>query len=224
MYKLSPSDFAYLYEECKHCYYLKVRRGIDRPKGIFPAIFGAINTRIQGNMVGKDLRELSDKLPAGIVESQEGFVESQIIPGTKAYIKGKYDLLVRLPDNSYMVIDLKLSKPDEEKVTKYQSQLWSYVYTFEHPASGVPKQITKAGLLIFYPDVASFANGTASLTFPPTWLEVPINRGAFTKFIGEVSLLLEGPTPPEKQTCDWCKYRHLGEKLSHPQTEDVREN
>lgn len=48
MYKLSPSDFAYLYEECKHCYYLKVRRGIERPKGVFPAIFGAINTRIQG--------------------------------------------------------------------------------------------------------------------------------------------------------------------------------
>ena len=221
MYKLSPSDFAYLYEECKHCYYLKVRRGIDRPKGVFPAIFGAINTRIQGNMVGKDLRELSDKLPAGIVESQEGFVESQVIPGTKAYIKGKYDLLVRLPDNSYMVIDLKLSKPDEEKITKYQSQVWSYVYAFEHPAEVAPRKITKAGLLVFYPDAVTIAGGTASLTFPPTWLEVPIDRGAFTKFIGEISLLLEGPTPPENQKCDWCKYRHLGEKLSHPEASDI---
>ena len=221
MYKLSPSDFAYLYEECKHCYYLKVRRGIGRPSMPFPAVFGAINTRIQGNMVGKDLRDLSDKLPAGMVESQEGYVESLDIPGTKVFIKGKYDLLVRLPDNSYMIIDLKLSKPDEEKVTKYQSQLWSYVYAFEHPTSGEAKKITKAGLLVFYPDVATIGNGTASLTFPPTWMEVPIDRDAFTKFIGEVSLLLEGPTPPENKNCDWCKYRHLGEKLSHPEASDI---
>jgi CRISPR/Cas system-associated exonuclease Cas4 (RecB family) len=221
MYKLSPSDFAYLYEECKHCYYLKVRMMMGRPSSPFPAVFGAINTRIQGNMIGKNLRELSDKLPTGIVESQEGYVESQKIPGTEVYVKGKYDLLVRLPDNSYMVIDLKLSKPDEEKITKYQSQIWSYVFAFEHPSNGEAKQITRAGLLVFYPDAVTLKDNTASLTFPPTWLEVPIDRAAFINFISEVSGLLEGPTPPENPNCDWCKYRHLGEALSHPQTSDL---
>lgn len=217
MYKLSPSDFAYLYEECKQCYYLKVRRGMGRPSGAFPAVFGAINTRIQGDLIGKDLRELSDKLPGGIVESQEGFVESQAIAGTQVFVKGKYDLLVRLPDGSYMVVDLKLSKPDEEKVAKYQSQLWSYVFAFEHPKTGVPKNILRTGLLMFYPDAVSIANGVASLTFPPTWLEVPIDRDGFTNFIGEVSFLLEGPTPPENPNCDWCKYRYANEALTHPQ-------
>lgn len=221
MYKLSPSDFAYLYEECKHCYYLKIRKGIGRPQGVFPAVFGAINSRLQGNMVGKGLRELSPTLPEGIVESQEQFVKSVPIPGTSVYVGGRYDLLVRLPDNTYMIIDLKLSSPSDEKVTKYQSQLWTYVYAFEHPAEGVPKQITRAGLLMFYPDAVSFANNVASLTFPPTWLEVPIDRGAFTSFITEVSGLLEGPTPPENPDCNWCKYRHLGEALAHPQTSDI---
>ena len=94
MYKLSPSDFAYLYEECKHCYYLKIRRNIGRPSGIFPGVFSAINTRLQGNMIGKDLRELSATLPEGIVESQEGFVESEPVAGTQVYVKGKYDLLL----------------------------------------------------------------------------------------------------------------------------------
>lgn len=216
MYKLSPSDFAYLYEECKHCYYLKVRRGMGRPSGAFPAVFGAINTRIQGDLIGKDLRELSDKLPEGIVESQEVFVESQPIVGTQVYVKGKYDLLVRLPDGSYMVVDLKLSKPDEEKVAKYQSQLWSYVYAFEHPKTSVSKNITRTGLLMFYPDAVFIANGVASLTFPPTWLEVPIDRDGFINFIGEVSLLLEGPTPPANPKCDWCKYRHANEVLTNP--------
>jgi CRISPR/Cas system-associated exonuclease Cas4 (RecB family) len=221
MYKLSPSDFAYLYEECKHCYYLKIRKGIGRPSSPFPAVFSAINSRLQGNMVGKDLRELSDTLPAGIVESQEQFVQSDVPPGINVFISGRYDLLVRLSDGTYMVIDLKLSKPDEEKITKYQSQLWSYIYAFEHPAKGEPKQITRTGLLVFYPDIVSFTDGVASLTFPPTWLEVPIDRTAFLNFIAEVSGLLEGSTPPENQDCNWCKYRHLGESLSHPQTSDI---
>lgn len=221
MYKLSPSDFAYLYEECKHCYYLKIRKGIGRPQLPFPGVFSAINTRLQGNMVGKDLRELSPKLPQGIVESQEKFVQSDVPVGTNVFVSGKYDLLVRLPDNTYMIIDLKLSSPTEEKIAKYQSQLWSYVYAFEHPAKSSPKQITRTGLLIFYPDTVSFTSGVASLTFPPTWLEVPIDRVAFTNFIAEVSGLLEGPTPPENTNCDWCKYRHLGEALAHPQTSDI---
>ena len=221
MYKLSPSDFAYLYEECKHCYYLKIRKGISRPSGIFPAVFGAINTRIQGNMVGKDLRELSNTLPEGIVESQEQFIKSVPIVGTNVYVSGRYDLLVRLKDGSYMIVDLKLSSPNEEKISKYQSQLWTYTYAFEHPTEGALKQITRAGLLMFYPDAVSFANNAASLTFPPTWLEVPIDRPAFADFIAGVSGLLEGPTPPENPNCNWCKYRHLGEALAHPQASDI---
>lgn len=221
MYKLSPSDFAYLYGECKHCYYLKVRRGIWRPTGVFPAVFGAINTKLQGNMVGHDLKELSPLLPAGIVESQEKFVQSAVIPGTGVYIYGRYDLLVRQPDGSYLFIDLKLSSPTEEKIAKYQSQLAAYVYAFAHPDKGEPKQVNRAGLLIFYPDAVTFAGGSASLTFPPTWLEVPTDQSAFLKLISEVNTLLEGPTPPENPNCQWCRYRHLGEALSHPQTSDI---
>ena len=218
MYKLSPSDFAYLYEECKLCYYLKIKKGIGRPQGIFPAIFGAINSRLQGNMVGKDLRKLSDKLPAGIVESQEGFVKSALVPDTNVYVGGRYDLLVRLEDGTYMIVDLKLSAPNDEKIAKYQSQLCTYAYAFEHPAEGEPKKITRAGLLMFYPDTVSFAKGSASLTFPPKWLEVPVDGDAFMKFIQGVNDLLEGPMPPENPDCEWCKYRHLGDTLTHTET------
>lgn len=221
MYKLSPSDFAYLYEECKHCYYLKIRKGISRPQLPFPGVFSAINTRLQGNMVGKDLWELSPALPEGVVESQEGYVQSIVVPGTNVYVKGKYDLLVRLPDGTYMIVDLKLSTPSEEKGSKYKTQLWSYMYAFEHPHSGESKHITRAGLLIFYPDAVSFGSGSASLTFPPTWIEVPVDHDGFSQFIMQVNDLLEGSTPPENPNCSWCKYRHLGEALSHPQTSDI---
>lgn len=215
MYKLSPSDFAYLWEECKCCYYLKIKHGIYRPSSPFPAVFGALNSRLQGALIGKDLRELSDILPEGIVESQEGFVESKTIPETSVYIKGKYDLLVKQPDGKYLIVDFKISQPSEEKIAKYQTQLQAYHYAFEYPVIGQSKDITKLGLIVMYPDQAKFEDGKAVIDFPPKWLEIEIKRDTFLQFMGEVNKLLNGPTPPEDPNCSWCKYRHLGETVSH---------
>ena len=207
MYKLSPSDFAYLYEECKFCYYQKIKHGIYQPSMPMPGVFTAINTRIQGTLVDKNLRELSTDLPDGIVESQEGFVESKNVPGTDVFIKGKYDLLVYQPDNTYMLVDLKISQPHEDKIDKYQTQLAAYQYALEHPAQGKPINITKIGLLIFYPDSISFKSGKAFLEFPPNWLEVPIDKEGFLVFVKEVDKLLAGPNPAEGKDCKWCIYR-----------------
>jgi hypothetical protein len=105
-YKLSPSDFAYLYEECKLCYCLKVRHGISQPHMPMPGIFSSINSLIQGNLVGKNLKELSKELPDGTVVTQEGWVDSEVIPDTSVYIKGKYDLLVKNPDGTYKILSV----------------------------------------------------------------------------------------------------------------------
>jgi len=214
-YKLSPSDFAYLYQECKCCYYLKIKHGVQRPQMPFPGVFSALNSRLQGTLIGKNLQELSTLLPEGIVESQEGFVESEIIPGTNAYIKGKYDLLVKQADGTYIVVDFKITSPDEEKIAKYQTQLRAYHYAFEFPVKGTPKEITKLGLIAMYPDRVKFAKGEAFLSFPPKWLEIDIKRENFLKFVKEINKLLEGPIPPENPACKWCEYRHYGEKYAH---------
>lgn len=214
-YKLSPSDFAYLYEECKCCYYLKIKNGISRPQMPFPGVFSALNTRLQGSLIGKNLNELSPLLPEGIVESQEGFIESKVVPGTNLYIKGKYDILVKQSDGTYLIVDFKISQPSEEKIVKYQTQLQAYHYAFEFPTKNAPKEITKLGLIIMYPDKVAFAKGQAYISFPPKWLAIDIKKDIFIKFIQGVQKLLEGPMPPEYPNCNWCKYRHLGEKLSH---------
>jgi len=215
MYKLSPSDFAYLYEECKLCYYLKVKHGITRPQMPMPGVFSAINTRIQGSLVGKDLHFLSDKLPDGVVESQEGWVESKRVPGTDVYIKGKYDLLVKLGDGSHLLVDLKISQPDIGKIEKYGTQLNAYKFALENPASGEPIKITRLGLLIFYPDKVELDDGVAELEFPAKWLEVPIDDDGFLNFIKKIDTLLAGPTPEETESCKWCEYRHVGENWTH---------
>lgn len=214
-YKLSPSDFAFLYEECKCCYYLKVKHDMQRPFAPFPGVFSAMNTRLQGTLIGKNLQELSPLLPEGIVESQEKFVESKVISGTNLYIKGKYDLLVNQADGTYIVIDFKITSPDEEKIVKYQTQLQAYHYAFEFPANGEPKEISKLGLVIMYPDQISFKNGQAVLSFPPKWLEIDIKKDDFLEFIQGIHKLLNGPVPPENLDCKWCEYRHYGEKYAH---------
>lgn len=172
-----------------------------------PGVFGAINTRIQGNLVGKSLKTISKDLPDGEVVIQEGWVESVVIPNTSVYLKGKYDLLVKNPDGSHTLVDLKISQPGDDKIEKYKTQLGAYKFALENPKDGKPIKISKMGLLIFYPDQAEFKNGKALLDFPAHWFEVPSDEGGFLNFAKEVDSLLKGPKPPATETCIWCIYR-----------------
>ena len=215
MYKLSPSDFAYLYEECKLCYCLKIKHGIYQPSMPMPGVFSAINTRLQGTLVGKNLQSLAKDLPDGEVVNQEGWVDSVVVPMTSVYIKGKYDLLVKNPDETHTLVDLKISQASEDKIEKYKTQLYAYKFALENPKAGEPSKITKIALLVFYPDTVSFENNLARLDFPPKWLEVPIDQEGFLKFMKDIDILLSSPLPEENKDCKWCQYRHLGEKLTH---------
>ncbi len=216
MYKLLPSDFAYTYQECKLCYYLKIKHNVPRPSLSMPGVFSAINTRIQTKLVGQSPKTLSPDLPDGQIVSQENFVESTVIPNTSVYIKGKYDLLLQNPDNTHTLIDLKISQPGEDKIDKYQTQLVAYKYAFENPKTGNPLTISRLGLLIFYPSDTDFQNGIARLDFPPKWLEVPVDLSKFFELIKNIDQLLAGPPPPESPDCPWCQYRRQTEFLNSP--------
>lgn len=180
-----------------------------------PGVFSAINSRVQGSFIGKNLKTLSADLPDGEVITQEGWVESIPVPKTQVYIKGKYDLLVKTSDGSFILVDLKISQPAEDKIEKYKTQLGAYKFALENPAQGEPIKISRLGLLIFYPDTVTFENSVARINFPPKWMEIPIDDAGFNNFIKDVDKLLSGPLPAEDPNCKWCQYRHLGEKLSH---------
>lgn len=53
------------------------------------------------------------------------------------------------------------------------------------------------------------------LTFPPKWLEVPIDEAAFTSFMVEIDTLIKGAIPPENEDCQFCKYRHVNEQYQN---------
>jgi CRISPR/Cas system-associated exonuclease Cas4 (RecB family) len=159
--------------------------------------------------VGKNLKDLHKDFPDGQIINQEGWVESITVPGTSVFIKGKYDLLVKNPDGTHTMVDLKISQPHEDKVEKYQTQLWAYKYALEHPKTADPLTITKLALLIFYPDEVEFEDDSVEIDFPPKWLEVTINDEEFLKFMSEVNDLLTGPVPEENPDCKWCQYRRV---------------
>ena len=188
-----------------------------------PGVFSAINTRLQSTLIGKDLSILAKDLPEGKVIFQEGWVDSKPISETEAYIKGKYDLLLERPDKTYLLVDLKISQPHDDKIEKYKTQLNAYKFALENPKFGKAYKITKIGLLIFYPESVSFKDGEALLHFPPKWLEVPLDEKGFIAFIKEINKLLGGETPSESKTCKWCQYRHVGETLSHLKEEPVQD-
>lgn len=208
MYKLSPSDFKYLWEDCKHCYYQKVKLGVLPHSGAFPAIFGYMNKLLQDSIMGKSLKDIHPDLPEGIIDVQEGFLKSKPIPGAlDCYISGRFDILSKLEDGTYSVIDFKITKPDEDQVRKFASQLHAYKFALENPAIGNPIKVSKIGLVSVSPDSIEYKDGKFVFTTSPKWHPIDINMDGFFKLTADISKLLNGPMPLESGTCTLCIYR-----------------
>lgn len=208
MYKLSPSDFKYLYEDCKHCYYLKVKKGISLPSIGIPGVFSKMNSLLQNAIVGMELKEINSLLPAGKVEVKEGFLKSKPIPpDNSCFISGRFDITSELDDGTYAVIDFKITDPTEEKIQKFFPQLHAYKFALENPTFGKPKKVSKMGVVTVSPEEISFPGESVIFKAKPQFFEIEEDMERFYAFISEVSKLLEGPVPKENPNCDWCKYR-----------------
>jgi len=208
LYKLIPSDFAYLWEECKHCYYQKVKFGIYYG-GVFPSMFSRINTLLQNSIMGMNLQDIHPDLPYGIIEVQEGYLKSIPFPfAPDCFISGRFDILSRLPDGTYALIDFKITTPEPEKIQKYATQLHAYKFALENPGDGQkPLKISKMGLVSILPKEMKLTNGRIVFTSTPAFHPVEENTESFQKLIKEISKLLNGPLPEVSETCGLCIYR-----------------
>lgn len=209
LYKLSPSDFSYLWEECKHCYYQKIKYHIYSG-GVFPSMFGRINSLLQNSIMGKNLKDVHTSLPSGIIEIQEGFIKSLPIPGAEdCYVSGRFDILTKLDDGSYSVIDFKITTPDEEKIQKYATQLHAYKFALENPNTGKPAiNVSKMGVVSINPEQMELVDGKILFTAKPTWHPVEKNMENFYGLIKEISDVLNGPLPLPNENCRLCQYRN----------------
>ena len=147
--------------------------------------------------MGMNIRELIPELPSGIVAVEEGFLRSIVIPGTRVYLSGRFDILTRLEDRSYGLIDFKITNPDEEKILKkYTSQLHAYKFALENPAEGKPEKISMMGAVSVHPDEMDIENGKLRFLATPRYHSVEEDMDKFLKLMKEISDFLNGPEPP----------------------------
>ncbi|KKW19234.1 MAG: hypothetical protein UY63_C0017G0011 [Parcubacteria group bacterium GW2011_GWA2_51_10] len=209
-YKLSPSDFGYLLGDCKHCYYSKVKLGLALPSMPFPGIFARMNSLLQSHIVGMNMRNIHPDLPDVIVESQEGWLKSTIIPSSDCYISGRFDILCRTPSGEHTVIDFKIIDSTQEKILqRYGSQLHAYKFAFENPQEGEPRKVQHMGIVTLSPQSVEIKEGRAVFTSQPQYFEVKEDMQQFFRLIEEISGLLSGVLPTATSNCAWCKYKKL---------------
>lgn len=214
IWKLSPSDFAFLWKECKRCFYLKAR-GFYRPQPIFPKIFNIIDEKMKIYFGGQRIENLVTNIPGGIIKYADEWVESQLINfrgiQSSCFIRGKFDSIIQFDDESYGVIDFKTSEINEDHINLYSRQLHAYAYSLENPAHGKfsYSHISKLGLIIYEPKRFSCKlNHEAALLGDIRWFEIPHDNEDFLKFLYDILTILDKQEPPEpSSTCEWCKYR-----------------
>lgn len=220
IHKLSPSDFAFLWEQCKRCFYLKVVHGVRQPSMPMARIFKRIESLQMGFYDGRRTRRVLPDLPPGVIRCGERWVESEPIqpPGraSASYILGKLDSVIQFDDESWAVIDFKTTRTRGEHIPLYARQLHAYAYGLENPArpprslkreSVQLSPITKIGLLCFEPrEVSQPSVGRHVYEGEVRWIEMERDDATFLEFIGEIVDLIDGPIPDPGRECAWCKY------------------
>ena len=213
-WKLSPSDFAFLWTECPRCFYLKVVEGRPRPWTPFPGVFKKIDTAENRFFAGKSTKEISSTLPDGVLEYGEMWVESGpiAVPGhtDTCFIRGRFDVVARFVDGTYGVVDFKTTETRDPHVPLYSRQLHGYTFALENHAQGrlhlAP--ISRLGLFCLDPtDMLRLGEGQYALSMAPTWIEVQRDDAGFLNFLGQVLDVLELPRPPlPGPNCGLCQY------------------
>ena len=209
---LSPSDFAFLWDDCPRCFYLKVATKQPRPRSPFPSVFGRIDRAMKDYYLGERSETLAEGMAAGVIGGGDQWVKSAPIlpPGSMAtcLIRGKVDVLIDCDDGTKGIVDFKTTVPKADHLATYGRQLHAYAMALEHPSSGRPVEVSSLGLLCFLPETYEAKGGVAGLFGPVQWIEVPRDDLGFAQFLGEVVAVLERDDPPGPgPACQWCALR-----------------
>lgn len=213
LFKLSPSDFKYLWEDCKRCYYSKVVNGIELPSIGMPGIFGKMSGQVQIMAQKMGTKSLHPDLPDGIFEFKEGYLRSKPIPpSNKSFVSGRFDLLAKFSDGTHGLIDLKITDPKEENLYKFSNQLHAYKFALENAQEGdrikrVPK-VSQMGLLIISPESVEFKSTGIVFNTTPVWIPIKEDMDLFYTFIEGILKVITGKIPEENESCKWCVYRN----------------
>jgi hypothetical protein len=226
-WKLRPSDFAFLWEECKRCFYLMVKQGFSRPSPPMPKIFTDIDARMKLFYRAKRTDEVNSNMPPGRFAYEDKMVRSACMTHegrmTPVYIQGKFDAVIELDDGSYGVVDFKTSERNTDHLSIYSRQLHAYAYALEHATPGFLelRPVSTLGLLVYEPRLYEQNDpGNAVLHGHLAWVPLARDDKSFSSFISEVLDVLEKDNPPAPgESCPWCRYRRLSRSLRFEEAE-----
>jgi hypothetical protein len=209
--RLAPSDFAFLYDECPYCFYMKVVHARPRPRTPFPSVFTRIDLAMKERYVGERAEGLVEGAPAGVIGASEWVKSEELwLPGVSRplVIGGQLDTTVACDDGSLAILDFKTSEPNADHVSVYSRQLHAYALAAERPASARPRSVSGLGLICFLPDWFRTKHTGAMLCGEVKYVRVELDQNGFERFLTDVGRLLDQPVPPSPSpTCIWCKWQ-----------------
>eukprot|EP00188_Purpureofilum_apyrenoidigerum_P006260 Plantae.Rhodophyta-Purpureofilum_apyrenoidigerum.ctg9417.p1 GENE.Plantae.Rhodophyta-Purpureofilum_apyrenoidigerum.ctg9417~~Plantae.Rhodophyta-Purpureofilum_apyrenoidigerum.ctg9417.p1 ORF type:complete len:319 (-),score=44.70 Plantae.Rhodophyta-Purpureofilum_apyrenoidigerum.ctg9417:189-1145(-) len=227
VYRLSPSDFAFLWKECKRCFYLKAHGLLYRPRFPFPSIFNKIDLSMKDFFSAKRTESVLPNMPRGefLCEEEDAWVESEVLDldrESMIFIRGKIDCLLLNDDQTYSIIDFKTSDIDRHLQT-YSRQLHAYALALEHPSKNcelIGNKVSHMGLVVYEPSKFGFSNvanekgenAVANLTGYCKYHPIRRDDAQFTSFLHEVLDVLEGGLPGHTSDCPCCSYLRSAEK------------
>lgn len=210
--KLSPSDFAFLWEECKRCFWRKAVLQESRPFSPMPKIFTAIDLQMKALFAHRDVRDIVPSAPSMRIHAQDGWVESNPVATGRhertCFVRGIYDCVVAT-ESGYGIVDYKTSHVRSEHVPLYQRQLGAYAYALEHPAprAAALSPIVTVGLIVYEPHRMEPTSQGASLGGALEWVPMRYDEGEFLAFLTRVLDVVSGPEPASAPGCAYCAYR-----------------
>lgn len=222
LFKLSPSDLTFLWEECPRCFYLKIVRGFRRPAIPFPKIFSRIDLLMKDFYLDKSTKVIHADLPEGTVFTTGKWVESDPIAFTghaaECYLKGIFDTVLKFNDGSFAVVDFKTTEINDDYLEFYARQLRAYAYALEHPSPGnlELKPVSRLGLLVLEPrTMHEDEKGHLCYSGKTAWQEVALDEAGFLSMLEEMVDILEKPEPPAAgEKCEFCRYREQARTIN----------
>lgn len=209
MFRFSPSQLHTLLE-CPRCMWLKYRAGIERPRGIFPGLPGAIDSLLQqatAKMAGKQKPSwLLPQLKQGVIrKGSKRFVTR----GEHWELTGNVDDLILLNDDSVILLDYKTARQahsQKNSETYYRLQLDCYALLLE--ANNL-KSAETAYLVYTTPDyLLNFAYNTSfGINFKVTHTPILVSAERAREAINKgVEICMADNPPAAAANCEYCQY------------------
>ena len=235
--KIRPSDLTFLLQ-CPKCFYMKYNFGFTQPfVSVSGGMAGALAEKEELALKGETTDDWCPEIiPTGTFDWQGETIASNPLPvkgRDTYYLGGIFDLLAKLEDNTFAVVDCKTTGKEAWKLRKLDApQLMAYWYCLENPIglefsktlntldrrthrqptlAAIPRKVSHLGLLCFNLNSGDISASPQATTFSAdvSYIPMKIDGDKFIEKMQEVATLLEQPTMPESgkycYSCKWLK-------------------